>query len=313
VSEWNKGARRHLIKQETQQQPGEEAPEVQRPKPRRDKFWERTGFGDKTVWDWMQLFIIPAVLVIGGYVLNSQQTARQLETEERRGEAQLEAEEERTQQEALQQYNDEMRSLLLEEDLLDSQEDDAVRDLARARTLGVLDNLDPDRKRIVVLFLRETSLLSSYDDTIVDLSGADLTDAYLREARLVNTSLGVQGFLTPHDERTDLSGVDLSNAILLGANLKGAILEGADLSGALVGTTDPDLPWHPKNADLEGVDLSNADLNGAELVALDLTETDLNGADLSGANLSEATVNEEQLDTALSLEGATMPDGTEHD
>ena len=90
-----------------------------------------------------------------------------------------------------------MRSLLLEEDLLDSQVDDAVRDLARARTLGVLDILDPDRKRIVVLFLRETSLLSSYDDTIVDLSGADLRGANLRSARLVNTSLGTPGFLTP--------------------------------------------------------------------------------------------------------------------
>jgi uncharacterized protein YjbI with pentapeptide repeats len=39
-----------------------------------------------------------------------------------------------------------------------------------------------------------------YQDTIVDLSGADLRDANLSEGRLVNTSLGVQGFLTPHVE-----------------------------------------------------------------------------------------------------------------
>jgi uncharacterized protein YjbI with pentapeptide repeats len=49
-----------------------------------------------------------------------------------------------------------------------------------------------------VLFLRETGLISSYQDTIVDLSGANLRDANLSEARLVNTSLGVQGLLTPH-------------------------------------------------------------------------------------------------------------------
>jgi uncharacterized protein YjbI with pentapeptide repeats len=70
-----------------------------------------------------------------------------------------------------------------------------------------------------------------------------------------------------------------------------------------VGSTDPNLPWHPKNADL----------SEAELVALDLTETDLSGADLSGANLSEATVNDEQLGTVRLLEGATMPDGSTHD
>jgi uncharacterized protein YjbI with pentapeptide repeats len=308
------------MKQETQQQPEEEAPEVQRPKTRRERIRERTGFGDKTAWDWLQLLIVPLILVVGGYLLNSQQTDRQLATEESRAENQLEAEDERAQQEALQQYNNEMRSLIFDEGLLDSQEGDPVRELARARTLGVLDNLDPDRKRIIVQFLRQTSLLSSYDDTIVDLSGADLTEAYLREARLVNTNLGVQGLPTPHVERTDLSGANLSGAILLGANLQAAILEGADLSGALVGSTDPNLPWHPENADFEGVDLSDADLSGAELVAVDLREANLEGANLEDADLSEANLEgatgvtvEELEEQAASLEDATMPDGTEHD
>ena len=257
--------------------------------------------------------IIPVVIGAAGLWFNWQQDQRQREDTQARAEAQLEAEKERTQEEALQQYNNEMRSLLVEEDLRYSQEDDAVRELAHARTLGVLHVLDADRKRIIVLFLGETSLVNSYGGTIVDVSGADLRDANLREARLVNTSLGAQGFLTPHAERTDLSGADLSGAIMLGANLTGAILKGADLSGAWVGTTDPNMPWHPKNADLEGVDLGDANLRGAELATLDLTETDLSGADLSDANLSEATVNDEQLDAVWSLEGATMSDGTKHD
>ena len=210
-----------------QQRPSQELHEDEkRPKTRRGRFWKWTEFGQRSGWEWMQLLIIPVVIGVAGLWFNWAQDARQREDAQTRAQAQLEVEEERTQEEALQQYNNEMRSLLLEEDLLDSQEDDAVRDLARARTLGVLDILDPDRKRIVVLFLRETSLLSSYDDTIVDLSGADLRGANLRSARLVNTSLGAKGFLTPHDERTDLSGADLSGAILLGANLKGAILKG---------------------------------------------------------------------------------------
>jgi hypothetical protein len=302
------------VENETRQPPRQELQEEeQRLKTRRGRLWQWTEFGERSGWEWMQLLIIPVVIGVAGLWFNWAQDARQREDAQTRAQAQLEAEEERTQEEALQQYNNEMRSLLLEEDPLDSQEGDAVRELARARTLGVLNILDSDRKRIVVLFLRETSLISSYEDTIVDLSGANLRDANLREARLVNTSLGTQGFLTPHDERTDLSGADLSGAILLGANLKGAILTGADLSGALVGTTDPNLPWHPKNADLEGVDLSDANLSGAELVTLDLSETDLSGADLSGANLREATVDDEQLDTVWSLEGATMPDGSTHD
>jgi nitrogen fixation-related uncharacterized protein len=297
--------------QRPRQEPLEE--EEQRPKTRRGRLWQWTEFGQRSGWEWMQLLIIPVVIGVAGLWFNWAQDARQREDAQTRAQDQLVAEKERTQEEALQQYNNEMRSLLIEEDLLDSQEDDAVRYLARARTLGVLGILDPDRKRIVVLFLRETGLISSYQDTIVDLSGANLREANLREARLVNTSLGVQGFPTPHVERTDLSGADLSGAIMLGANLQAANLKGADLSEALVGTTDPNLPWHPKNADLERVDLSDANLSGAELVALDLSETDLSGADLSGANLSEASVDDEQLDTVWSLEGATLPDGSTHD
>ena len=288
------------MEKKTQQQSNEEQQEERRHKPGRRRLWEWTEFGERSGWEWMQLLIIPVVIGLAGLWFNWAQDARQREDAQARAQAQLEAEQERTQEEALQQYNNEMRSLLLEEDLLDSQEGDAVRALARARTLGVLDILDPDRKRIVVLFLRETSLISSYQDTIVDLSGANLRDANLRDARLVNTSLGAQGFLTPHTERTDLSGADLGgaiSAIMLGANLKGAALKGANLSGAWVGTNDPNMPWHPKNADLERVDLSEANLSGAELATLDLTETELSGADLSGANLSEATVNDEQLDT----------------
>lgn len=302
------------MEEKTQQQPRQEPQkEEQLPKTRRGRLWQWTEFSERSGWEWMQLLIIPVVIGVAGLWFNWAQDVRQREDAQTRAQAQIEAEKERTQEEALQQYNNEMRSLLLEEDLLDSQEGDPVRALARARTLGVLDILDSDRKRIVVLFLRETSLVSSYDDTIVDLSGANLRDANLKDARLVNTSLGAQGFLTPHTERTDLSGADLSGAIMLGANLKGAILKGADLSEAWMGTTDPNMPWHPKNADLEGVDLSDANLSGAELATLDLTETDLSGADLSGANLSEATVNDEQLATVWSLEGATMPDGSTHD
>ena len=167
-----------MEKKTQQQQPGEEPrEEEQRAKTRWGRLWQWTEFSEKTGWEWMQLLIIPLVIAVAGLWFNWAQDARQREDAQTRAQAQLEAEEQRTQEEALRQYNDEMRSLLLEENLLDSKEGDAVRELARARTLGVLNILDADRKRIVVLFLRETSLLSSYGDTIVDLSGANLRDA----------------------------------------------------------------------------------------------------------------------------------------
>ena len=75
----------------------------------------------------------------------------------------------------------------------------------------------------------------------------------------------------------DLTGADLSEAIMSGVNLSGSDLFEADLCGA-------DL----SGANLSEADLSKADLCGANLYRASLFGADLCGADLSGANLSEA-------------------------
>jgi hypothetical protein len=41
-----------------------------------------TGFADRTVWDWLDLLIVPAVLGLGGLWFAQQQDARQLEVEQ---------------------------------------------------------------------------------------------------------------------------------------------------------------------------------------------------------------------------------------
>src|SRR5215213_882667 len=133
---------RYFMENKPRQQPSQELQEEdeQRPKTRRARFWQWTEFGERSGWEWMQLLIIPIVIGVAGLWFNWAQDARQREDAQSRAQAQLEAEEERTQQEALQQYNNEMRSLILEEDLRYSPEDDAVRELARpyARGTGCL-------------------------------------------------------------------------------------------------------------------------------------------------------------------------------
>src|SRR5215218_3701394 len=119
-------ARRRLVQQE-------EDTQQRKKKTRRGRAWDWTGFGDKTAWDWMQLLIVPVVLAVGALLFNLSLNARQLETEERRAAAQIEAEDQRAQEERLQTYLEQMGTLLIDEGLLDSEEDDEARYLARAR------------------------------------------------------------------------------------------------------------------------------------------------------------------------------------
>jgi hypothetical protein len=129
--------------------------------PWRKRLWARTGFRDKTLWDWRQLLIVPLVLVGIGLLFEMQQAKR----EERRSEVERELAEQRAQDDALQAYLSQMSSLLLEEDLRESEKDSEVRTLARARTLTVLGRMDPSRKGDVMQFLVEAELVQKVDGT----------------------------------------------------------------------------------------------------------------------------------------------------
>ena len=82
--------------------------------------WDRTGFRNKTVWDWLQLLIVPIVLAAAGFWFTMQQDARQQEFENQR-----------TQDAALQAYLDQMSQLLIEKGLHSSEDDGEIRTLAR--------------------------------------------------------------------------------------------------------------------------------------------------------------------------------------
>jgi uncharacterized protein HemX len=135
------------------------------PPPKRGIAWPRwTGFRGKTVWDLLQLLIVPLALAVIGFWFTVQQDARQQRIEDQRAqqaqkienqraEAERKLAEQRAQDVALQAYLDQMNNLLLERNLRESEEDSEVRTLARARTLTVLERLDPSRKIDVIHFL----------------------------------------------------------------------------------------------------------------------------------------------------------------
>jgi uncharacterized protein YjbI with pentapeptide repeats len=294
--------------------------------------YQWTGFGEsvqpkpndqeiqakKTLWDWLQLFIVPLVLAAIGLWFAAQQDVRQQQIEEKRAKSDRQIEEQRAQDAALQAYLDQMSQLMLEGDLRSSEAGSEVRTLARARTQTVLARLDGRRKGSVVQFLYEASLINKEHPVVslsdVGIHGADLSQLDLSEANLSGADL------SGGDLRgANLSDADLSDADLYKADLRDSFLSGADLSEAeLVKATLSDATLNFANlggAKLSGADLSGALLRDADLSEAYLIETDLSDADLYKADLHDARgVTEEQLEEqAQTLEGATMPDGSIHD
>jgi uncharacterized protein YjbI with pentapeptide repeats len=163
-----------------------------------------------------------------------------------------------------------MSSLLLERDLRESEEDSEVRTLARARTLTVLERMDPSRKRAVIQFLYEADLVLRNEGSqpitkpIISLEGADLEGADLRAA--------VMWFV-------DLSEADLSGAILHDAELPGATLKETDL----------------RKADLSDDDLNDANLRKADLSAQDPKQQLEAAKSLKGATMPNGQKYEDWL------------------
>jgi uncharacterized protein YjbI with pentapeptide repeats len=298
---------------------------------------EWTGFGKpldgpaqaKTLWDWMDLLLIPLILAGSAFLLN--RSARETERQRSQGRAALERgiAEDRQQETALQAYYDRMADLLLK-DKLSRFSSDEVRNAARVRTLTVLRGLDAKRRGLALLFLKDSGLIER--EAVIDLGGAclsgaslnnaslgrvnlseaDLSGADLRGASLAKSYLSCTNLSGAELSGADLSGADLfeaslNNASLIRANLRGASLNGADLRGCRLGEADL------SGADLSGVNLNVGDLAGASLRGANLGGVKLMGADLSRADLSGTGITQAELEQARSLEGATLPDGTRHE
>jgi uncharacterized protein YjbI with pentapeptide repeats len=251
----------------------------------------------KTLWDWLELLIIPAVLAGGAMWFSRAER-----------EAEREIASDRLREAALQGYLDKMTELLLEKDLRTSEADDEARAVARARTLTVLRQLDGERRATLLRFLYEAKLINK-DDTVVDLHMADLSQAdlimdNLSEANLSWTSLREAYLIEANLSKANLSEADLSKANLIGADLSGANLVRAGLCGANLIRADLS-EANLRGANLSGANLDRAKLSKADLIEANLIEAYLSGADLSGADLSEADLSGANLSGA-ELNGADL-------
>ena len=259
----------------------------------------------KTLWDWMELLVIPAVLGVGALLFNWSERKNERKIAEERNKHDQEIAADRMRETALQTYIDRMTELLLEKDLRKSKPEDEVRDVARTRTLTTLRILDPVRKGLLVRFLSEADLIKN-DKPVIDLSGADLNNIRLSGADLKEVNLS-QAFMTKANlDETRLSMSNLSGAQLIGAHLYFDRLDKADLSRANL-----------SEADLGRADLHGADLSGAYLIDADLREAFLGEANLAGAVLIRANLSGADLEGAnldkTEFHRTIMPDGTVHE
>jgi uncharacterized protein YjbI with pentapeptide repeats len=291
----------------------------------------------KTLWDWLQLIIVPLAIAIIAFQLNKAEKERSQELELDK---------------VLQNYFDNIEKLI-SLGLKSSNDKSDLRELARSRTLATFKILDGKRKGILIKFLYELGLISKgkgFQDTsnpIINLRGADLRgcDISSDKSWSVNeTALGIRRFRNMELSDIDLADTDLrsanfSNATLIGSNLSGVNLDDANISGAnfsegtLYGAnlrnTNATSAYFG-NSKLRLCAFNNANLSDSNFMLAELYDihidyldpisksplfdlTDFSGANLSQTNFAGTKVVPDQLRKAKSLKGCLLPNECKYD
>jgi len=166
----------------------------------------------KNLWDWLQLLLLPVLLVAGILWLSIQQNQLSLQMNSQQHDTALQIANDQQQAAILTNYRDHISNMLLHDKLRESKQMDTVRLVAQVETLAALRELDPDGKASLMRFLYEAKLINN-DFHVINLSEADISGAHL-------------------------SNMDLRDTYLFGANMHGADLRAINLTFATLAYID---------------------------------------------------------------------------
>lgn len=180
--------------------------------------WGWTGFGERTLWDWFGLLVIPLVLAGAAFALNVAATNRDDRRDDARAARDRAVVVDRRREDALDAYVRQMSDLILARRRAGGSWSREEETVGRALTLTVVRRLDGRRKGFVLQFLGDAGLLD-YHGNIIGLGNADLRHAQLR-GTLEDANLAV----------ADLRGADFRGAVLYDVNFAGAYVSGGRTS-----------------------------------------------------------------------------------
>lgn len=236
----------------------------------------------KTLWDWLELLIVPIVLGLGAYWFSYQDRKKEYDIAQRRQYEQV-----------IASYLEKMADLMLTQKLRTSIDDleSEPRNVAQALTITSLRILDLEHQNTIFSFLRDTGL-----------------DRILNKASMQSLELSGAKIFLMNLDRANLWKANLYKALLFNSSFESAILYGANLSKTDLSDTNLK-SIKARKASFEESDLRNANFANADLREANFTGANIKGANLEGANLAGAKITSRQLEEAVSLSKAILPEG----
>lgn len=267
-------------------------------------------FKQKTLWDWLELFIVPGILA--AMTLSWNLRVHQQATDKEQGEL-------------VRNYINSITTLILDQyhhgkvakfPEISVQEVESFLRAKTANTLQALNKGDKKHKQNVINFLSEAGIgffppykSDGYDSKLliqnICLNG---------DVEVVNDVRAEEKDITFHHFfcKIGLSNVVLNDVKLKAVIWEGAKLENAQMREAILEQADFQGAWL-NEVDLTGANLTRANLKGAFLQEANLKNTELNQANFRGAILGSPNLQEEESEPTnlenAELKGVSLREG----
>lgn len=233
-----------------------------------------TGFGPydekvdgprgKTLWDWLDLMIIPLTIGFIGFLYKEADQEKSINKQK-----------EKDQLTNVDSFFKILTELITKNNLLNNTSNDPNRIIARTRSIQALDEADSERKGQILQFIYESGLINL--KPILNLNGVNAKKSNL------------EGIVLRYAE---IRGAYFNNSCLKNTFLDNSCFISCDFSNS--NFTECSL----NNTDLSYTNLSNTNLKNLNLLTVNFEGANLNNADLRGSQLSKI-----QYDNILKKEG----------
>ena len=182
------------------------------------------GFSIRTLWDWLELLLIPIFLTTGAWIVSYFDKKTSLETEK-----------ENQMQKILDAFIDKISSFYLKEEITcTSKLSSGLEKVLRTQVLSALRQLDPNRKAELLQIIYEMNFIQN--EPKISLHGANFNNINLVSAPLGNSTIKGASFVDANFRNSNLEnsvfiGSDFTNADFRGSDLKNTDFSYSNLKG----------------------------------------------------------------------------------
>ncbi len=266
-------------------------------------------FDSITLWDWLDLLLIPLSLALAGFIFTRSERLRKNNSDNQK-----------LQDSLLISYLDKMKELVIDRNLSQCNSTDSISLYARAITFTTLTQMSGINKGLMLRFLAETGIING-ESPPVNMQGADLDkldfysfDIHEKWPYLENTyvikgisfnkiNLAKANLAYSSFDHISITDSDLSFSFLLGVDFTDASIENCKMYYAKL-----------QEANLTNVNISGSDLRGAMLISANLrgaviVNSRLEGATF-GANYFTGSRARDAILDKIDLSGTTFDDTT---